>query len=178
MKQGGWYRNLIKNVVGDKSGSRTYFQETFPRQNFLRRAFPRRIVPLRHLPNGQFQDGLFPKDLSPKGQLPGQTFPRRTVPRMTLPRKDSSLTLVSPNHIFHFKNKKVIDMNYVISEVSVSAIITENFTKRNGTFSISELLVLLEMFKRLQFFLLNLYFRKLKTTHTHDFAYYIKSIVY
>ena len=48
--------------------------------------------------------------------------------------------------------------------VLISANITDNTTKRNGIFSLSvtKLFVLLERFRDLQFFLLNVYFRKLE----------------
>ena len=122
--------------------------------------------------------------LFPKGQFFDWKFPFRQFSQQIIPRRDISLMDSSPNdtspngqfqsrhfpesHI-HFTNKKVIDFNYVISEDSVSAITTENTTKRNDTFSISlfELLVLLKTFRNLWFFLLNLYSRKLKTRHIH-----------
>ena len=108
-------------------------------------------------------------------------FPRRKVPRMDksmyghfserhiFPLMDNFLSWHYPNRQFskyhllkwtfsrrlffritYKKNKKgLIWTKY--SEVSVSAIITDNTTKRNDTFSISitELLILLEMLKHL-----------------------------
>ena len=47
-----------------------------------------------------------PTDSSPNGHFPERIFLRRTVTRMTFPR-----TYISPNHVFHFKSKEVIDIN-------------------------------------------------------------------
>ena len=73
-------------------------------------------VPNRHITDGQFLKDISPmgsssmdnslKENSLNGQFPEQTFPRQRVPQMIIPQ-----TNILPNHMFHFKSKKVIDMN-------------------------------------------------------------------
>ena len=60
---------------------------------------------------GQFPDLHFPDGHFSDGQLPEGQFPERTNPQTDISSTDSSSTDISLNHIFNFKNKKVIDMN-------------------------------------------------------------------
>ena len=70
----------------------------------------------RHFTDGQFLKYISPmdsslmnnspKESSPKGLFPQKTFPQQRVPRMIFPGKD-----ILPNHMFHFRSKRVIDMN-------------------------------------------------------------------
>ena len=78
--------------------------------------FPDGLFPDGIFRDGQFPEGTFPTDSSPadsslvnsfpNGQFLKQTFPLRTLPERTFPRTNISL-----NHVFHFRSKKVIDIN-------------------------------------------------------------------
>ena len=85
-------------------------------------------------PSGDFPDGLFPDGIFrdgqwhfPDGQFPGRQFPgeqfsERAIPQTNISPTDTSRTdispngtfprmNISPNHVFHFRSKKVIDIN-------------------------------------------------------------------
>ena len=47
----------------------------------------------------------------PNGQFSKKIFSRRTVPRMTFSQTGNSPADICPNHMFHFRNTKVTDMN-------------------------------------------------------------------
>ena len=57
------------------------------------------------------QQTIFPTDISSKRKSPERIFSRRIDPRMISLRTDIFPTAISSNHIFHFRNTKVIDMN-------------------------------------------------------------------
>ena len=58
--------------------------------------------------DGHFPDGLFSKESSPNGQFPDMQLPEWHFPERTFPRMN-----ISPNHVFYFRSKIVIDMNKV-----------------------------------------------------------------
>ena len=47
--------------------------------------------------------GQFPEDISPADSFPKYSSPNGQFPERTFPRTD-----IFPNHVFYFKNKKVI----------------------------------------------------------------------
>ena len=59
-----------------------------------------KIIARRRVPDGHF----------PIGKFPEQTFPRWVVTRMTFRISDVSPVDTSPNHTFHFWDRKVINM--------------------------------------------------------------------
>ena len=83
------YRSTISTIVvlsGGVSGQ------------FLDRHFPNGPFPEGVFLDGQFPEDIFPADSFPKYSSPNGQFPERTFPR----------TDIFPNHVFYFKNKKVI----------------------------------------------------------------------
>ena len=60
------------------------------------------------LPPTAFPDGQFSEESSPNGHFPYVHFPE-----LHLIKRTFNWTDISPNHLFNFRNKKVIEMNYV-----------------------------------------------------------------
>ena len=74
------------------------YLDSSPTDISSRNSFPKIIARLR-LPDGHF----------PTGKFPEQTFSRWVVTRMTFRISDISPVDTSPNHIFHFWDRKVIN---------------------------------------------------------------------
>ena len=115
-----------------------------------------RTVPQPTFPRANFP----PQGISQNRKFPERTFSGRAVPQMTSPKQTFSGGYFPDSHT-SFQERCLIWTKYCIIEFSDSAAITYNTTKTDYILSIfvTELLVLLETFKHLQFFLLNVYFR-------------------
>lgn len=103
-------RNVPPEIpLDDKTAHKDSFLTGIPlsRRTFLQWTFPRQLVPQRQIPDGQLTE---------------EQHPERTILRNDISLTDDSLHGnspngyfpngdISPNHVFHFRTKKVIDMN-------------------------------------------------------------------
>ena len=133
-----------------------------------------RTVSQRTFPLADFPS----QGISQNRQFPERTFSGRAVPQMTSRKQIFSGGYFPESHT-SFQERCLIWTKYCIIEFSDSATITYNTTKTDYILSIfvTELLVFLETFKHLQFFLLNVYFRTVIVYIAMD-RWYISSCLF